>query len=422
MKPRNSFEQQIEKAGRMLRPITQREIKWAFDRCVVRYGRRTTKGVITCSECGHAWTDRTARKHCTCPACRTRLTVDNDHLRRIYDTADYALFMTVCGGMQVLRFVFLTYYVRIGQPAKYTHCEVVQRWITPDGRCATRARLVKNSPFDKTWNYETPLELRPDKPLYDIYPRCAYPRQTLIPELKRSGYRGEFHYITPPELFCALLRDSRAETLLKTGRTELLKHFVENPDRMDDYWPSVRILLRNGYAIADAGLWCDYIDLLRFFGKDLRNARYVCPADLRADHDRYVVKKRKYEQALAEEERLRRELERENEYREAKGRFFGIGFTDGEISVRVLESIEQIRQEGEAMHHCVFASEYHKKPDSLILSATMEGRRLETVEVSLSRLKVVQSRGRCNQDTPYHDRIVKLVKRNMPLIEKRLAA
>lgn len=422
MKPRNSFEQQIEKAGRMLRPIIPREIKWAFDRCVVRYGRRTTKGVITCSECGHAWTDRTAQKHCTCPACHTRLTIDNDHLRRIYDMADYALFMTVCEGMQVLRFVFLTYHVRIGQPAKYAHCEVVQRWIAPEGRCATRARLVKNSPFDKTWNYETPLELRPDKPLYDIYPRCTYPRQTLIPELQRRGYRGEFHYITPPELFCALLRDSRAETLLKTGQTGLLKHFVENPDRMDDYWPSVRILLRNGYAIADAGLWCDYIDLLRFFGKDLRNARYVCPANLRTEHDRYVVKKRKYEQALAEEERLRRELERENEYREAKGRFFGIGFTDGEISVRVLDSIEQIRQEGEAMHHCVFASEYHKKPDSLILSATMEGRRLETVEVSLARLKVVQSRGRCNQDTPYHDRIVKLVKRNMTLIEKRMTA
>ena len=281
MKPRNSFEQQIEKAGRTLCPITPREIKWAFDRCVVRYGRRTTKGVITCSECGHAWTDRTAQKHCTCPACRTRLTIDNDHLRRIYDTADYALFMTVCGGMQVLRFVFLTYYVRIGQPAKYAHCEVVQRWIAPDGRCATRARLVKNSPFDKTWNYETPLELRPDKPLYDIYPRYTYPRQTLIPELQRSGYRGEFHYITPPELFCALLRDSRAETLLKTGQPELLRHFAENPGKMDDYWPSVRILLRNGYAIADAGLWCDYIDLLRFFGKDLRNARYVCPADLR---------------------------------------------------------------------------------------------------------------------------------------------
>lgn len=422
MKPRNSFEQQIEKAGRALRPITARQIWRAFDRCVVRYGRRTTKGVITCTECGHVWTDKTARKHCTCPACHTRLTVDNDHLRRTYGMADYALFMTVCGEIQVLRFVFLTYYVRIGQPAKYTHCEVVQRWIAPDGRCATRARLVKNRPFDKTWDFDAPLELRPDKPLYDIYPGCTYPGERVIPELQRSGYNGEFYHISPPELFCALLRESRAETLLKTGRTELLKHFVDNLGNMDDYWPSVRIVLRNGYAIADAGLWCDYIDLLRFFGKDLRNARYVCPADLRTEHDRYVVKKRKYEQALAEEERVRRELERENEYREAKGRFFGIGFTDGKIHVRVLESIEQIRQEGEAMHHCVFTNEYYRRDDSLILSATMEGQRLETVEVSLSRLKVAQSRGRYNQDTPYHDRIVKLVKLNMPLIEKRMTA
>lgn len=118
MQPRNSFEQQIEEAGRMLRPISARQIRWAFDRCVVRYGRRTTKGVITCTECGHAWTDKTARTHCICPACHTRLTIDDNHLRRIYDTADYALFMTVRGGMQVLRFVHLTYYVRIGERGK----------------------------------------------------------------------------------------------------------------------------------------------------------------------------------------------------------------------------------------------------------------------------------------------------------------
>ena len=209
-------------------------------------------------------------------------------------------------------------------------------------------------------------------------------------------------------MFCALLRDSRAETLLKTGQVTLLKHFAENTRTLDDYWPSVRIVLRNEYAIADTEMWCDYIDLLRFFGKDLRNARYVCPADLRTEHDRYVVKKRKYEQALAEEERLRRELECENEYREAKGQFFGI--------------IEQFRQEGEAMHHCVFTNEYYRRDDSLILSATMDGKRLETVEVSLSRLKVAQSRGVCNEDSPYHKQIIKLVQHNIHLIENRLTA
>lgn len=100
MQPRNSFEQQIEEAGRTLRPISARQIRWAFDRCFVRYGRRTTKGVITCTECGHAWRDKTARKHCICPSCHTRLTIDDNHLRRIYDTANYALFMTVHNGMQ----------------------------------------------------------------------------------------------------------------------------------------------------------------------------------------------------------------------------------------------------------------------------------------------------------------------------------
>lgn len=65
-------------------------------------------------------------------------------------------------------------------------------------------------------------------------------------------------------MFCALLRDSRAETLLKAGQVTLLKHFAENPCTLDDYWPSIRIVTRSGYAITDAGMWCDYIDLLRF--------------------------------------------------------------------------------------------------------------------------------------------------------------
>ena len=115
-------------------------------------------------------------------------------------------------------------------------------------------------------------------------------------------------------------------------------------------------------------------------------------------------------------------MRHEQQYRDAKGRFFGIDLTDGKIHVRVLESIEQFRQEGEAMHHCVFTNEYYRRDDSLILSATMDGKRLETVEVSLSRLKVAQSRGVCNEDSPYHKQIIKLVQHNIHLIENRLTA
>ena len=421
MKPNNSFRQQVAKAGASLRPIPADQIKWAYNQCFTHYGRRTKKGVITCAECGGTWTDKVTQGHCLCPHCHTRLTID-DSRRRVYSTEDYALFMTVHDGMQVLRFVYLTYYVRIGEKAKYVHSEVVQRWIAPDGRCATRARLITNRPFYKTWDYTTSLELRPHKPLYNIHPRCVHPRPQLLPELRRSGYNGQFYHISPPEMFCALLRDSRAETLLKTGQVTLLKHFAENPRTLDDYWPSIRIVTRSGYAITDAGMWCDYIDLLRFFNKDLRNAKYVCPTDLEAEHDRYVELKWEHYRKQREQERIREAMRHEQQYRNAKGRFFSIDLTDGKIHVRVLESIEQFRQEGEAMHHCVFTNEYYRRDDSLILSATMDGQRLETVEVSLSRLEVAQSRGVCNKDSPYHKQIVKLVQRNMPLIEKRISA
>ena len=62
------------------------------------------------------------------------------------------------------------------------------------------------------------------------------------------------------------------------------------------------------------------------------------------------------------------------------------------------------------------------KTNSLILSATIEGRRIETIEVNLDTLKVVQSRGVCNKNTEYHDQIVSLVNANRKLIRQRMRA
>ena len=95
-----------------------------------------------------------------------------------------------------------------------------------------------------------------------------------------------------------------------------------------------------------------------------------------------------------------------------------MSFSDGVICVKVIESVRDMILEGKAMHHCVGG--YHTKKDSLILSATINGKRIETVEVSLSQMKVVQCRGVCNSNTKYHDRIVALVDSNMNLIRKRM--
>jgi fibrillarin-like rRNA methylase len=44
------------------------------------------------------------------------------------------------------------------------------------------------------------------------------------------------------------------------------------------------------------------------------------------------------------------------------------------------------------------------------VSAHVEGK---TVEVSLSQKKVMQSRGLCNKNSPYHDRIIEQVNRHI---------
>jgi hypothetical protein len=105
-----------------------------------------------------------------------------------------------------------------------------------------------------------------------------------------------------------------------------------------------------------------------------------------------------------------------------RAKFFGIHFEEGQIQVRVLESVEEVMQEGDALKHCVFTNEYHLRPDSLILSACIGNEKIETIEFSLSKMAVVQCRGLKNQNTEYHDQIINLVNKNKRKIRQRMAA
>lgn len=167
-------------------------------------------------------------------------------------------------------------------------------------------------------------------------------------------------------------------------------------------------------------LWCDYVDMLRRLGKDTHNPKYVCPTDLHREHDRReteILRQREKEETKRKQQKV---MEDEERFQELKSKFFGISFTDGTIRVQVLESVQEHLEEGVSMHHCVFSNEYYLKEDSLILSATIDGMRIETIEVSLDTFQVVQSRGLCNQTTPYHDQIVSLVQRNIRQIAQHL--
>ena len=432
MKPQNNFQKQVVEASKTLPKLTKEQIQWGYENGIDHIGRRTDKGVITCTKCGHSWQDAgylgSILTECTCPEGNTKLKVETTR-KRNFNSRYYMTVITTHKGYQVLRTIVLFCSVKVRETAKYGYSEVMQRWIEPSGKkhCTfAKLRQAMGNCYIDSWIYGTPLELRSENAnnkfymnVYDkIYTGVIYPRQKLIPELRRTGYKKALYGQKPLDLFRILLSDSRAETLLKAGQTKLLKRLLDMgwQKNIDNYWASIRICIRNGYKIKDATLWCDYIDFLRFFGKDLHNAKYVCPTDLHAEHDRYMKKKAK---ADAQQELLK-QLEKETEYRKAKEKFFGLMFSDGLIHIRVLESVAEIILEGKMMHHCVGG--YHSKTDSLILSACIGGERIETIEISLSQLRVIQSRGVCNKNTQYPNQIIDLVNRNIALIEQRLAA
>lgn len=437
MQPRTKFQKKAVEASKKLPPLTPAQERWAYTKVVEAVGRRSSKGIVTCLDCGEVFYNDTKQKHCTCPACRTRLRIE-DTRKQKFNQEGYATYITTCDGLQVIRIFKVHYYAKIGRTPHYFHVEVMQRWIAPDGKHCTLAllRQTMGCYYIDSWIYSTPMELRKESAnnkfyinVYDrIYTDTAYPRMKLIPELKRTGYKGGFYGVNPKTLFCTLLGDNRVESLLKMGHSDLLRLYLHDRGRnLDNYWPSIRIAARNGYKIEDATLWCDYLDALRYFGKDLHNPKYVCPDDLKAAHDYYCSRQQaRIQKEMAAERRRQEEaynrhmLKRKMRYNEERTKFSDLVLSDGRIRVRALVSVDDLIAEGQAMHHCVGG--YYNKLDSLILSATIDDKRIETVEVSIMQLKVIQCRGACNQLTEYHDRIVELVNSNMRLIEERIAA
>lgn len=263
---------------------------------------------------------------------------------------------------------------------------------------------------------------KPDK--YRIGGTWVYPSRRVLPKVKRNGYTGRNHLLPESEHIKLLLTDREAEMLEKNGQYALLalKYDRGYAEFAMPYAHAVRIAVRNRYRIKDATLWLDYLGLLTYFNLDTHNAHYVCPRNLREAHDRLHRRHEKAEARRRAEERMKEAAKWEEKYRNAKGKFFGICFGDGNITVSVITSVADIAEEGKEMHHCVYSAGYYKRDNCLILSAKdREGRRLETVEVDLGTFKVVQSRAVCNGVSPYHDRILELVNDNIHLIQKASA-
>lgn len=422
MKPRNKFEKAVLAQSGKLRPLTKAQLSWAFRECVSHFAHRLPKGRTTCMDCGHSWHMEQQKEFCICPKCKAKLEVRNTHIRKVKQKS-YFTVLAKCGEYQTLRMFLLVVEMEKGCKAHPYALEIGQYWWNDKGKQTLVAIQRILGRYMDTFSFGSPMAIRGDNNVYrHIATFDTYPRHSVIDTLRRNGFRSDLHGIEAVELIPALLANPKAETLLKAGQYPLLCHYLCSTMRMEDYWPSVKICLRNGYTISDGSMWCDTIDLLRRMGKDTHSPKYVCPSDLKEEHDKLVEQRNRREERERIVLRRKEAAQYEKDYLLQKGKFFGIVITDGTLNVRVLESVAEIAEEGTLMHHCVYANAYYRKENSLILSATIGNKRIETVEVDLKKLCVVQSRGVCNQNTEYHDRIVNLVNSNMNLIRQRISA
>jgi len=110
-------------------------------------------------------------------------------------------------------------------------------------------------------------------------------------------------------------------------------------------------------------------------------------------------------------------------YTKRWGMLLTLSLTSENLSIRPLQSVDEFAEEGNAMHHCVFANAYYESNSSLILSAKdAKGDRLATIEYDVKRGSIMQCRAACNQVPKRDAEIRQLITSHRSDFERMLRA
>ena len=312
--------------------------------------------------------------------------------------------------------------------------EVAQWWI--DTETGTTYYREKKSSLIYGGNYgyrfqgydaTTPFAFKPKSGMEDKYGyRFVNPFQKgkeLITDVlvKKGATQDDVDEFGVKEL-SKTLSDARMETILKHSIKDFYWLLKNRRELTDAVWTAYKITIRHHHKIRNMQTWYDMVKEMAYIGMDVHNPKFVCTKAYKKLHDEVVAKanrKRDRERQLATRERGRKLMEKNKDLVEQRIKMF----SDLTISNETLHSVVLITyndyiEEGDKMHHCVGG--YFDRKDSLILSfRDNEGKRVETVEVSLFSFDIVQSRGLQNKSTSHHNEIIDLVKSNMWQIKDR---
>lgn len=428
MIPKTIIEKEISNLSSMLKPISTQMHTWAEKSIFLKWGV-LSRGKFHCLECAHSWKPELQSKSCEkyikCTSCGGKLKMQGYNQVHFKETEYFAV-LDVSQGYQVVRIICSHKHMKKNFTPTYSHKEVMQHWINPKGEVRTMSLStnVFSHAYD-AWQYYTSLEIRPknfqNSPKYRINPYKVYPHMKVLPILKRNGFKTGVYNIAPQILFTALLKDSIAETILKARQTSLLSYYLQSPhQKIIRNWQAVKVYLKSNYIITDYTIWEDYISLLQWFKKDLSCSFFVCPENLHEAHNKLVAKKRELQRKKYLLKIRAEILQAQDLYVEEKKQFFGLCFSDENLTIKVLEDVQDFMKEGDMLNHCIFTNEYFKRKDSLVFSAQIDNKPIETIEVSLSKMEIAQCHGMRNNKSSHHTIIMNLMKRNLYQIRSRM--
>lgn len=378
-----------------------------------------------------------------CPKCGIELYLSQ--VTKLSKTTDAALCTIVQSykGWQVFRTMQAERENDISKCTEYRFTEVFQNWIAEDGKEVIVGHGCARGVNYFHWKFDEPMSIRQHndggsgvyvfEDVYAVEGNYLYPRMSFTPILRRNGMSAALmrsRDADPLVLTRRLLTDPFVEELVKCGQRAVLVYWLNSGGLIADrtrWQHAIRICVRNGYIVRDAGLWFDMLDACRELGLDTHSPKYVCPSDMGKMHDRLMARVAKVRQEK-ELQKKRKELNAfERSYAKRMGKYFGLSFSESGVSIEPLRSVSEFMDEGQAMHHCVCDMGYYdakRHPNSLILSArdADSGERIETIEVNTKVWQVVQSRGVCNGDSDRHAEILRMMDEFMPQIRAAAVA
>lgn len=420
MKPRNKREARFEEYCLNLNPLNSNVKNWAFKH-IDHVGFTTKKNGTTCMECGHVF--RTDKSSCKCPNCKVKLDIVKTRKKSQSNSIVFALIDTYNEYQLVIYYTMIQYLI-FGKKAEYSYDIVCINALSDDDKVMTLSRNTIFSYYRMDYPWVGDLSIKNfAENKHSIYTKNIYPVMKYRNIYKQRGFEGMFFEYGPTYLFRRILSDKRVETILKRKTPIFLDAIIAQQSFLSDenIWRYVKICFRNNYIPYDIDMWLDYISMVLKYKSDISNAYYLCPADLKAEHDKWDAKiksdrKKEQDRALFEKQLA---IKQGYKILALKNKAFkGFEINDEIIRIIYLDNIKKYERVGESLDICIHSNKYWNRKNSIILIAYVDDKPQECIEVLLNPIQIKQINGYDNTPSDYQNQVKTILENNFHKINK----